>query len=218
MKRCSGCLLDEGKVPSGIFAAHVCSECPEMRRPPKQSRVSIERSTKICMLLFASICAILVLWSQIQAHAATHAAGSWATETTKSYGKINCTSFLWAADSTGAVTSHVITTPIRGLIYSVRTDPDTSVSPADSTGRKPSDNYDIVINITKAVASVGTALDIMGGSLANRDSINVEDAAPKIGTTEWLASVNIIYEPLTIVITGNIKPNARGRIRIYWIP
>jgi hypothetical protein len=161
---------------------------------------------------------VLAVWAWTSIHAATHAAGSWATETTKSYGKINCTSFLWAADSTGAVASHVITTPIRGLIYSVRTDPDTSVSPADSTGRKPSDNYDIVINVTKAVASVGTALDIMGGTLANRDSINVEEATPKIGTTEWPASANVSYEPLTIVITGNIKPNARGRIRIYWIP
>ncbi len=149
--------------------------------------------------------------------AAAPTVSSWTETNAQLADGYRITTLNWTADSTGTVTSRTTTTFFRGIIYQVITDPDTSAVPAtaDSSGRKPTDNYDVVLNKSKTLAAVGTALDIMGGSLANRDSVNTEMAAPKTADlTEWPMVVN---GTLTVAVTGNTKPNARGHIYIYWI-
>ena len=158
---------------------------------------------------------ILLLVSVFTVWATAARTGSWTETRTDLTDNYRICTLFWTADSTGTVPSYTTTTTFRGIIYQVTTDPDTTVVPADSTGRKPSDNYDIVLNQTKVIAGVGTALDIMGGSLADRDSINAEMVVPKtIDKTEWPFFIN---SKLTVLVTGNTKPNARGYIIIKWI-
>lgn len=133
---------------------------------------------------------------------------SWTETQTRMADGYRITTLVFTADSTGTVTSHETTAYFRGMIYQVVTDPDTSLAPADSTGRTPSDNYDITLTNTDG-------LDVMGGALANRDSTLTEMTPPKTpASTEWPFINN---SKLTVAVTGNTKPNARGTIKIYWI-
>lgn len=147
--------------------------------------------------------------------AAAPRTGSWTESTTNYSGTKNMvTTLLWTADSTGTVAAKTTTVKVGGIISQVITDPDTSLVPAiaDSSGRSPSDNYDI------AVTGTGGS-EIMGGALANRDSVTSEIAKPLFiqatiaDTTEY-----DVYNDsaLTFTITNNIIPNARGYIYIFW--
>ncbi len=146
-----------------------------------------------------------------------HSAGSWAETDTTLSAQYHLTTLDGVADSTGAFSVRSLTQFIRGQIVQVVTDPDTTINPAiaDSVGRFPSDNYDIVINAGKIVASTGTALDVMGGALANRDTNSTEMVTPKNSTNIEYPFFNTF--PLKIVVTGNIIPNARIHIKILWL-
>lgn len=133
---------------------------------------------------------------------------TWTETQTRMADGYRITTLAFTADSTGTVASYETTAYFRGVIKQVVTNPDTSLAPADSTGRTPSDNYDITLTNVDGV-------DVMGGALANRDSVNTEMAFPKSpANADWLF---INDSKLTVAVTGNTKPNARGTIKIYWI-
>jgi len=155
-----------------------------------------------------SILLFLLLFAAI-VYAAAPRVGSWTESSTRLSDGYTVTRFLWTADSTGTVPTNTSSAVFRGVVYQVITVPDTSLVPAieDSSGRYPSDNYDIVINNTFSV-------DVMGGSLQNRDATDTEVAVPKtIDGTEWPFLNNSKLWP---TVTNNIIPNARGYIYMYW--
>lgn len=80
--------------------------------------------------------------------------------------------FAWTSDSSESATSATgttITNQIAGkYVVAVVTDPDGTSAPTD--------NYDVVITDANSV-------DIMGGTLANRDTANSEQATPYIGAS-----------------------------------
>jgi hypothetical protein len=125
------------------------------------------------------------------------------------------TSLLWAADSTGAVASKITATYFRGFIHAVLTNPDTTLVPADadSTGQAPTDDYDITLTNTDGV-------EIMGGALGDRDTSNSERAIPVAivpGTLDTLFIHNYFNDSkLTVAVSNNAVPNARGYIKIFW--
>lgn len=163
--------------------------------------------------IFALIPVVLLSLVAV-AIAAAPRTGSW-TETNARYGDgWRITTYLWAADSTGVVETKVTDTFFRGLIKAVVTDPDTTTVPADadSTGQAPSDNYDITLTNTDG-------LEIMGGSLSNRDTANTEWRAPVAivpGTLDTLMIELFNNSKLSIAVSGNDIPNARGYIKIFW--
>lgn len=147
------------------------------------------------------------------------------TQTTQRYigTDYRITAITWIADSTGAVAA--TTTPIiRGLINQIVTRPDTSLTPAieDSSGRYPTDNYDITLKNADS-------LDVANGQLANRDTENAEMVVPVVlyssvstSTTQGYTTTVPVQFPffnnsaLTVAVTNNSIPDARGRIYIYW--
>jgi hypothetical protein len=85
---------------------------------------------------------------------------------------------------------------------------------ADSTGQKPADNYDIAI-------TNGYGIDITGGSLADRDEANNEQAFPMrilavSGDNDTLPEPVFNVSALTVAITNIDIPSARGAIKILW--
>jgi hypothetical protein len=127
------------------------------------------------------------------------------------------TTISWIADSTGAVTSTASTAFIRGIIYQFITNPDTSRYPvvADSSGRSPTDNYDITLTNTDGI-------DVAGGSLMNRDTTSTELTSPWIkypNTSAYSDSLRVPFinnSKLTTAVTNNKINNAHGSILIYW--
>ncbi len=134
------------------------------------------------------------------------------------------TKITWAADSTGAVKTTATTAFIRGVISQIVTKPDTSLVPAteDSSGRYPTDNYDLTLKNADS-------LDVAGGQLANRDTQNGEGISPLIlystvstNTTEshtYSLPMPVPFfnnSKLTMALTNNKIPNARGYIYIFW--
>lgn len=113
------------------------------------------------------------------------------------------------ADSTGTIAAYETSVTIRGLIYQVVTLPDTTnIAAISDSVRYLTDDYDItLVN--------GDGIDIMGGALANRDSLLCEMTPPKTTAgTEWPFINN---STLTATVTNNDTPNGRGTIKIYWI-
>lgn len=87
---------------------------------------------------------------------------------------------------------------LRGWVFMVVTNPG---SPA------PTDDYDIVLNDSNG-------FDIMGGTLANRDQTNTEQAFPLlVGTTYGQRYVD---GSLTMALSNNIVNSAQIVINIYY--
>jgi hypothetical protein len=156
---------------------------------------------------------MLLLAGSLIVYAAAPQLGSWTDSTPIKTPTFGLVQLNWRADSTGTISSHTTPTSIRGILLQVITDPDTSLTPADSTGRTPSDNYDITLKNTNSV-------DVMGGALSNRDSTVTEIAVPLAITAYSDTTVYpvMVDGKLTVAITNNTKPNARGSISIYWLP
>lgn len=109
-----------------------------------------------------------------------------------------CTADAAAATFPDTATSDAITAAIKGLyITEVRTNPGTTA---------PTDDYDIVIKDADGI-------DLMGGSLLNRDTSNSEAAAPAIATgVYWQRPVD---GALTISITGNAVNSAVVVVKVF---
>jgi hypothetical protein len=70
----------------------------------------------------------------------------------------------------------------------------------------PTDNYDIVINDSDGV-------DVMGGTLANRDTSNSEQALPYIGSLAY--GPRQIDGILTFSLSGNSVNSATGTCKVF---
>ena len=119
------------------------------------------------------------------------------------------TTVAMTADSTGLFPPYTTTKFFRGVLFQALTNPDSSLVPAieDSSGRAPSTDYDITV-ISK------DSLDVMGAALTDLSGTVTEWTPPKTADgTEWTLFVNskVVIKP-----TGNIIPNARTVLRLYW--
>lgn len=126
------------------------------------------------------------------------------TETTGTTagGTLYYNTYVVTAD-TGATYSHTTTQKFRGYIYQVETVPDSSAS-----GNYPADNYDITLTNDNGI-------DIMGGALANRDTVNAEIAFPlSSNSVEIPTAVNSV---LTFNFTNQSTDSASVTIRLWWI-
>lgn len=128
----------------------------------------------------------------------------------------NVTKISWVADSTGAVVADTSVIYFRGIIHWIATNPDTSRYPAtaDSSGRGPTDNYDITL-------TNNLGIDVAGGALMNRDTANTERVSPWLitpvdGDADTLPVPFFNDSKLITAITNNKINNARGDIYIYW--
>lgn len=102
----------------------------------------------------------------------------------------------WTAEADGSFTSYTTTTPVNGKVSK------TLLNPGSVT---PTDNYDPVLSDKHGV-------DVMGGTLANKDTANSENEAPLVGGA-YVG--NYVDGPLTLTITGNSVASATGDIYIY---
>jgi len=133
----------------------------------------------------------------------------WAAGTcTQSYSKtssanVSVLTFSCATEATGTEfpvtnTSAEITEAINGLyITEVRTNPGT-------TG--PADNYDITIKDTDGI-------DLMGGSLTDRDTTNSEAAIPAISSGVY--QDRPIDGILSLTISGNTTNAASTAVKVF---
>lgn len=96
-----------------------------------------------------------------------------------------------------------ITAAIQGMcIYEVITNPGAT---------KPTDNYDIVLNDADGV-------DMMGGTLADRDETNSERAVPLLMTTKLGIEVpgcSLVNGAMTLVITNQNVHSATGTVKVF---
>ena len=105
---------------------------------------------------------------------------------------------VWTAHTTGAFTS-LTTHQINGLVFGVETDPGTTA---------PTDNYNITLTDQYD-------LDIMGGSLTNRDTANTEFMQPYNSVQGSYLSMPV-HGALTLAISGNSQNGATGKVIIYY--
>lgn len=123
------------------------------------------------------------------------------TQTLTGQGRyIDLLTYSWTGDaSNGSVPATESQWPIDGYIIMVVTNPG---SPA------PTDNYDITLTDTDGV-------DTMGGELTDRDTVNSEQAVPKIGSvygTRWVSG------KITLNITNQSVAGAKGVVKVYIWP
>jgi len=135
------------------------------------------------------------------------------------------TTITWLADSTGAVTTTTSTMKFRGIIDKFITIPDTSTTPAveDSSGRAPTDNYDITLTtVGSGWTNPAGGIEIAGNALSNRDQSNIESTLPRFviqgvaGDLDTIPLPIFIDSKISTAISGNSTPNATGRIKIFW--
>jgi hypothetical protein len=111
-----------------------------------------------------------------------------------------CTADSAAATYPETAVSSAILDDITGwYIYYVETKPGTT---------QPTDNYDIVIEDAGG-------MDLMGGTLANRDTLNKERAFPKVDTANALYGGSYIVGATTLKITNNAVNSAQVTVKLY---
>lgn len=135
---------------------------------------------------------LLLLISPIKSFSAGSVDVDW-TYITRDVGYIT---FSWTADSGDGSVPSTASMNIQGYVILVVTDPGT---PA------PTDNYDITLTDENGV-------DVMGGTLANRDASNTEQAVPKIGNVyggRWVSGT------VTLNISNNSVGGAKGIVKVY---
>jgi hypothetical protein len=149
---------------------------------------------RISLILITFALAALAVFSVL-----SHAAGT-VSETLERHGNINKIVLTWRASSTDStLTAYTTAHQFRGWIMLVITEPDTSSS------TYAADNLDMTLKN-------GRGFDVMGGALANRDSIATEAATPTLPDgTLWPAPAT---GNLILGVT-NIGGVARGRVEIY---
>jgi len=145
---------------------------------------------KITLLL---LCCLLVLCLVTQ----SQAAGT-VTQTSTNVSKdVTQLTYTWTADaSDGSVPATSSEQSYDGYVVLVVTDPGSTA---------PTDNYDITL-------TDGDGVDIMGGTLANRDTANTEQAVPKIDAVygaRWVSGA------ITLTITNNSVNSATGEVKIW---
>lgn len=116
--------------------------------------------------------------------------------------KLRYVDFAWTAHTDGSFTSVASTQDIDGYIVSVITDPGT---PA------PTDDYDITLTNE-------LGYDVMGGTLANRDTSTTENAISKIytGGSDTIYGSPLNIGTLTLNISNNSVNGAQGVVRVIY--
>ena len=138
--------------------------------------------------------AVLVFLALIPAHA--FAAGSITYVYTPVNSWLSSLTFTWTAATGGAVTAKA-GPAIDGMVILVETNPGSTA---------PTDNYDLTLTDSGGA-------DVMGGSLANRDSTTTERAMPlQNGNYTGVP----VHGPLTLNISGNSVSAATGTVTVYF--
>jgi len=111
-----------------------------------------------------------------------------------------CTASATDGSFPSTATSTAITAAIEGMyITEVRTNPGAG---------PPQDNYDIVLNDADGI-------DLMGGTLANRDTTTSERAIPALAAGIYGGTA--IDGALTLVITGNNVNSAVTVVKVFLV-
>lgn len=114
--------------------------------------------------------------------------------------RVTVIEFTWTADdSNGSVPAAVATLNYGAYITRVVTDPGTTA---------PTDNYDITLTDVDSY-------DVMGGTLANRDTADTEQAIPAMAS--GIYGSPLVKGNLTLTITGNSVNSATGVVRVYCV-
>lgn len=127
------------------------------------------------------------------------------THTHENYGKwgpakrVEKVTITWVADDTDGSVPNV-SVPLNGWLIKAVTNPG---SPA------PTDNYDIVIGDPN-----DSALDVVAGALADRDTATSEQVYPVVGSS---ATPPFLCGTHTVGISGNSVNSATGEIILYLI-
>lgn len=103
----------------------------------------------------------------------------------------------WTAHTDGTVTAEAIDVNPQGYVFMVVTNPGSTA---------PTDNYDITLTDADGV-------DIMGGTLANRDEATSEQAVPAVAT--GIYGGRYVYTAPTLNISNNSVNGATGTVVIY---
>lgn len=110
------------------------------------------------------------------------------------------TTITWTTDSAGAFAADTTDTIFRGIIIQAITAPGSVV---------PSNGYNIIFTTLRG-------LDVFGGAFNNQNNTIGSLVYPvdpiNGGRTAFLLNSRIIFD-----VTGNIIPNAKGTVEVYWI-
>jgi len=125
-------------------------------------------------------------------------AASSATQQHTRFGSLHRLDIAWTAHTDGSFTSFVTRT-INGMLYGVETNPgDGGIT----------DNYDITL-------TDDNGLDVMGGALANRDTLNTEFIQPYNAVQGSYLSMPV-HGALTMALSGNSAASVTGEVTLFY--
>jgi len=147
---------------------------------------------KLCMAF--SILIVILLYFAVN----VFSAGTVSVSTSRASGNVWITTYTCTADSSdGSFPATDSDVAINGYVFLVVTNPGATA---------PTDDYDITLTDSDSV-------DVMGGTLANRDTANSEQAVPYIGSVYGSRFVSGV---LTATITNNSENSAIVEIIVYF--
>ena len=109
---------------------------------------------------------------------------------------VSLLTFVWIANSGGAVTSDASDEEVSGYVFKVITDPGTTAPTA----------------LYNATLTDEDGVDVMGGELADRSATVSEQVVPKIDT---VFGSNWVSGTLTLNIEGNSVNGGQGEVKVY---
>jgi len=120
------------------------------------------------------------------------------TGPTKESTNVYSLTYSWTAKSTDGSFASVAGNIVNGWLFMVITDPGST---------PPQDNYDITITDAYSI-------DVMGGSMANRDTANAEMSIPILAS--GIYGTRFVNTALTLNISGNNVGSATGVVKLYF--
>lgn len=149
----------------------------------------------ILMIVFMSVLfGIVQVW----------AVDSTCTESDECYGSYCIKTLSWTDSDAHTWTAYKLTTPIRGIIWSILTDPGTTA---------PTDNYSVFLSRSSSVPTVAGD-DVLGFACnANCDTANTETRTPLVDGNPW---PRLTVGDLYLIIGSNAVNSATGTIKIQY--
>ena len=141
------------------------------------------------LIIFAML--VLFVWVPT-----AYAAGTVTVAYTRIGDEYTLVTYTWTAASNGSVPATACKATMAGYVVKVVTDPGAT---------SPTDDYDITLTDSDGV-------DVMGGTLADRDETNTEQVVPKIGAAY---GASFFTGGLTMTITNNSVDSATGEVMVY---
>lgn len=149
--------------------------------------------SKRLSILLSIFIVLAIAWASIAWGAGTVVVGI----PTKAGTHVYTQNLSWTADASGNVTSsNIASCNVNGHVLFVVTKPGSTA---------PTDNYDLTIVDADGV-------DIMGGELANRDTVNSEQAMPKMGSSY---GKRFVKGGLILTVSNNAVASASGDVKLY---